>query len=73
MKTKKQKRQEILAKFEKELEILNTNRMAEQESINNRYYVRPSARQYYVEEQIENLKRNLGILWDIGNWKTQIE
>jgi hypothetical protein len=58
--TKKQKREKLLLKFEKELKELEAERKLDQESVN--YYIRPSARQYYVEEQVCNLKRNLGVL-----------
>ena len=62
MKTKKQKREKLLAKFQEELEVLESERKKQQELISNRYYIRPNSRQYYVESQIDALKRNLGIL-----------
>jgi hypothetical protein len=60
MKTKKQKREEILAKFEVELAEL----VAKRESMQLSYgYILPiSARQLYIESQISALKRALGIL-----------
>ncbi|MFZ2992483.1 MAG: hypothetical protein WA061_02095 [Microgenomates group bacterium] len=63
MKTKKQKREEILSKFEKEFETLK--KMHEESLEANKrngfiYFVPKPSRLMYVESQIESLKRNLG-------------
>ena len=62
MKTKNQKREEILKKFEEELKIHQaefTERVNQHNRSGYIYLIFPSPRQYYVESQIENLKRNM--------------
>lgn len=63
MKSKKQKREEILKKFENELKLLKSEyeeRVNKHNTAGYTYHLFPSTRQYYVESQIANLKRNLG-------------
>lgn len=64
MKTKKQKREELLRKFEEELKLLESEyseRVNKHNTEGYTYHLFPSTRQHYVESQIKNLKRNLGI------------
>lgn len=64
MKSKKNKREEILKKFKDELEVL---KKLHEESIEANkksgftYHIPFSSRYYYVESQIQSLKRNLKI------------
>lgn len=62
MKTKNQKRLEILAKFETELaDLKNKHDMIVKDNFSKgyTYVILPSTRQLYVESQINSLKRNL--------------
>jgi len=64
MKPKKQKREELLKKFEAELKLLKseyTERVNKHNTAGYTYHLFPSTRQYYVESQIYSLKKNLSI------------
>jgi predicted house-cleaning NTP pyrophosphatase (Maf/HAM1 superfamily) len=64
MKSKKQKREEILKKFEVEFEQLKSDhekRVKEHHEAGYGWYLVMPNRYFYVEEQINSLKKNLGL------------
>ena len=62
MKTKNQRRQKILEKFEKELQELNIEhekKVKEHQDAGYTWYLNMTGRYFYVESQVNSLKRNI--------------